>query len=978
MHPEADGVQLGHYRVSRLIGSGGMGEVYLARDGRLGRDVAIKFLSDSGDTNAVLARRLLQEAQAVAALDHPSICPVYDVGVHPDGRPYMVMQYVQGETLSARLARGRLSMRETLTTCAQIADALSAAHRRGIVHRDLKPQNIIITPAGQPKLLDFGLSKFLPSFDSLAATADTATALTKVHAIPGTPAYMSPEQIQQAPIDGRSDLFALGAIFYECLTGRQAFTGTQTFDVLANVVHVHPPSPSALQPDLDPALDELCRRLLAKDPADRFQSADEVVGAMRLVQPDSSRATPPAARDRQEQEGRRHLLLRRRAAYVAIAAVVIAVAGFRVVDVMRTRLPSPSADAERWYIQGTDALRQGAFHSAATALEEAARLFPKYPAVYARLAEARAEMDDERGAQAALVRVSEHLPDQSRLPGEERQRLDAIRSLVLGDADAAVRAYRALAEATPSEAGAWVDLGRAQERTGQLLDARNSYTRAVASDRQYAGGYLRLGIVEAALGHREAGLAALAEAERLFRVALNKEGEAEVLIRRGALLDAVGEFQQARTSLERALAIAQTVENSTQTVRAELHLSSVTVSEGRFADAERLATAAVQAALDGGLEATAADGLVDSANALTVANRLSDAEKSLQRAMNLADKRGARRTAARAATQRAFVQFSQGQALDALASLNPALEYFKSHRYRRYELKALSIASRAHQHLDQIPAARELATQVLKEAEVTNDESQVAEALATLASQSTLLGVLPEALALRERAEAIHRRQRDGRSLPYDLTNRAELLILLGRNGQAAAALAEVEEGIQKKLDVYVGRQRRVTFLRALEAMSQCQYPAGSRHRGTPSIGWIGFGSRAGARRGRVRVRPATSPAPEARGDPRCGRQSCSAAGTAVTWYVATALALGNAAEALTAAHAAVEQAATIKNDELQWRLAALGSIAARSLGNTRDHQLLRAKAHDALTRLRSAWGDHTREYENRPDLTELLRAAKL
>jgi serine/threonine protein kinase len=287
MEAHAEGTELGRYRLGRLIGSGGMGDVYLARDGSLRRDVAIKFVNATAGSSEVVTRRLLQEAQAVAALDHPGICPVHDVGTDAAGQPYMVMQYVPGETLAARLGRGQLAVADTLRMCSEIADALAAAHRRGIIHRDLKPQNVMLTPEGQTKLLDFGIAKVLPTSDGVA-TDTTVTSLTQPHAVVGTPAYMSPEQIQQQPLDGRSDLFSLGCLLFECLTGRRAFDGAHKLDVLGQVLHVQPAAPSSIRRGLDDRHDELCRRLLAKDPAERFQTAEEVVGALRALDPDLS------------------------------------------------------------------------------------------------------------------------------------------------------------------------------------------------------------------------------------------------------------------------------------------------------------------------------------------------------------------------------------------------------------------------------------------------------------------------------------------------------------------------------------------------------------------------------------------------------------------------------------------------------------------------------------------------------------------
>ena len=224
------GTELGHYRIVRLLGSGGMGDVYLARDLTLERDVAIKLLPADGRDQDDTRGHLLREAQAAAALDHPNICHVHEVGQTDDGRAFIVMQYVEGDTLSAVLRRGPMPVRDALALGAQVAEALAVAHKRGIVHRDLKPHNVIVTPSGRPKLLDFGLAKLVHA-SAVTPDANVQSAHTLVGVVKGTPAYMSPEQVQQRPIDGRSDLFALGALLFECLTGRRAFDGASSSDL---------------------------------------------------------------------------------------------------------------------------------------------------------------------------------------------------------------------------------------------------------------------------------------------------------------------------------------------------------------------------------------------------------------------------------------------------------------------------------------------------------------------------------------------------------------------------------------------------------------------------------------------------------------------------------------------------------------------------------------------------------------------------
>jgi len=411
-----------------------------------------------------------------------------------------------------------------------------------------------------------------------------------------------------------------------------------------------------------------------------------------------------------------------------------------------------------------------------------------------------------------------------------------------------------------------------------------------------------------------------------------------------------------------------------------MQLGGLTASEGHLPEAERIASATVQSALSAGLETVAADGLVDLAFTLMSANppRLPEAESQLRAAIELAQKHKAGRTEARAETQLAEVQLRAARPPQALRTLEPALAFFKQHKYRNMELTALSIAARAYQDLDDIPKARELASQGLKEAEASGDDYQLSLALNNLAVQATVLGALPEALALRERAEAIHRRQQDGAQLPYDLANRADLLIRLGRFEEAETALAEVDEGARNKLDAYIGRERRVAFLRALSATLSNRFPQASSlikaMPGTPSPNTTTTLAAAieryvQAKQGRP-MPPALGRALEAT-DPATVRER-------EYWTAATALARGDTRTAIAAASAGVEQATRIGNDELAWRMAAVGAAAARLAGDGEQSRTFRGTAMAARTRIRTSWGDHVRRYEQRPDLIELRKATEL
>ena len=1001
------GTELGHYRIVRLLGSGGMGDVYLARDLKLERDVAIKLLPADGGDHGATRKRVLNEAQAAAGLDHPSICAVHEVGETADGRAFIVMQYVEGETLAVVLRRGPLPVREALALAARIAEALAAAHRRGIVHRDLKPQNVMVTPLGRPKLLDFGLAKLVHAAPS-AQDADVQAAQTLVGVVKGTPAYMSPEQVQQRPIDGRSDLFALGALLFECLAGRRAFSGASTSEIFHQILHVHPPPLSQVRDGLHERHDELCRRLLAKDPDDRFQSADEVIGAIRLLVSDSSRDTQapldahtpgggaqpalteavtvgpgtpvPGVFSRDQpgtRPGIRPWIHARRLFLPVLAALVLsaaALAGWWGWSATRT-LPTAPADAARWYQRGVEAIREGAYHSGQRALEEAIRRFPNYPMAYARLAETLAELDDERGAQSQLLRLSSILPDESRLPEDDRLRLQGTRALVLRDLDASLAAFERLVERHAGDASAWLDLGRVQEAAGRRTDARASYAKATAIDPQYAAAHLRLGYVEGQESNRNGAMRAFGESERLYRAAANTEGETEVLLRRGGLYYVLGDLPQARVDLERATGLASTLKVTHQAVRAQLRLSGVTAAEGRFAESERMAAAAVQQALDAGLDTIAADGLTDLTATLMEAGRIPEAVAQGERALQLAERRGARRTAARARVQLASVRLLEDKPKDALALVEGAVAFLRDHRERRFELYGLLIMSRAYQMLDDLERARAASADVVATAEAMHDNDQLAIALSNLASVASSLGQLPQALAHRERAEAIRRSQNDASALPYDLANRADLLITLGRFDDADRVLDELEAGIAAGIEAYVGRGRRAKYLRAmadvvsLRCEDALQRLAGLAPSSQPDSVSAMAPVLLDFAHARLRI-PARGS-----GQPAAAANSSGTppfAGERHYWRAAAALERGRAAAALAEAERGLVLLGKLPNDELRWRLAALGAVSARSLGQADTGRAMRASAQEALARLRSDWPAGVDLYLQRPDLAEL------
>ena len=286
------GARLGPYEIVCPLGAGGMGEVYRARDTRLERTVAIKILPAQFSSDPLRKQRFEREAKTISSLNHPNICVLFDVG-HQDGTDYLVMECVEGDTLAKRLEKGPLALDQVLKFGAQIADGLDKAHRSGVVHRDLKPGNIMLTPTCA-KLLDFGLAKPaapLANTITLTAAVTQSTPMTEQGAIVGTFQYMSPEQIEGKELDGRSDIFSLGAVLYEMLTGQRAFPGKSQLSVASAILEKEASPISSIKPMTPPALDHAIKKCLAKVPDERWQSASDLASELKWIAEGGSQVT---------------------------------------------------------------------------------------------------------------------------------------------------------------------------------------------------------------------------------------------------------------------------------------------------------------------------------------------------------------------------------------------------------------------------------------------------------------------------------------------------------------------------------------------------------------------------------------------------------------------------------------------------------------------------------------------------------------
>ena len=333
----------GRYLIARELGRGGMGHVYLARDQKLGRNVALKMLPAEITHDAELRRRLAQEARAASALSHPGVATVFDY-VEEGGESFIVFEFVEGRTLREEMASHRFATEEILDVGMQLADALAYAHEHGVVHRDLKPENIMLTPhsgsRGRTKILDFGLAKLARPISQAAsagiASAETATISTAAGLLVGTVNYMSPEQAAMQPADARSDIYSLGLVLYELAAGVNPFVGQSPTSTIANIIKVEPPPVTERNPVAPPELDRILRKCLRKRADERYQSSRELLVDLSNLRDDSKTPASPSVPKNDLREMERPLEISRGLARGLVGAIQVGYLAMYVTALMKS------------------------------------------------------------------------------------------------------------------------------------------------------------------------------------------------------------------------------------------------------------------------------------------------------------------------------------------------------------------------------------------------------------------------------------------------------------------------------------------------------------------------------------------------------------------------------------------------------------------------------------------------------------------
>src|SRR6266566_2442368 len=798
------GETISHYRIIDQLGEGGMGVVYLAEDTTLGRRVAMKFLSS---TTKEYRARFLREARAISALTHPNIATVFDYGETAEGRPYLVMELIKGESLSDKLRAGSLPLPEAVRIVSSIAEALGEAHHQGIVHRDVKPSNVVITERGQVKVLDFGLVKQIAEQANLGGGSDQKTlpsTRTRSDVIVGTPLYLSPEQATGKSVDGRSDLFALGAVLYECITGQSAFAGASVIEIGAQVIHVTPVVPSKINDRVPPELDRITMKAIEKKVEARYQSAEELVKDLRLVVPTldndgyrKGRGTGPLTSTRTHSASALTTItqtFRRPGPSLGmfiLAILAVALISWMILHWWKPSAYKPTPLAREWYDKGTDALRNGAFLQATKALDLSVANDPNFILAHARLAEAWTELDYADRAKDEMLKALPLGEAPSQLPRLDALYLEAIRATVTRDFPGAIKSYSELVRLTADDPEVYVDLGRAYEKNDDLKKAIESYVEATNRNPRDATAFLRVGILYGRQGAVASATAAFDKADTLYQALASFEGQAEVSFQRGSLFDQRSNIPEARQHLQRAFDLARTTDNEYQEVKSLQKLGDVEIDANNMAAARHYMLDAIGLAEAKGIDNLMKRGLVDLGNTFLAEANYPEAEKYFKQSLDLAQKQKDQRNTARALLALGSSAERQGNSDEAVSYVEQALPFYQKGGYRKETLQALALLARAKVQKGDYAAALQAFDQQLKLSQEFADQAQAGLAHEDIGLLFVRQGRYPEALSHFRESYGIAKSLGIQKNVVLSLIDRANAFWRLGRYSDARAALGE-------------------------------------------------------------------------------------------------------------------------------------------------------------------------------------------
>ena len=974
-----------------------MGTVYLAEDTHLGRRVAIKFPSVNSDTHDYRAR-FLREARSVSELNHPGIATLFDYGETADGRPFLVMELVKGRPLTDLFKNGELSLYRAVAIVTDVAAALIEAHSRGVVHRDIKPSNIMIDDNGQVRVLDFGLAKQLNKDHVQSSEPEAQTLLstkTQSGVVLGTPAYLSPEQATASPVDGRSDLFSLGTLLYEAITGHTPFEGRSFIEIAANVLHVEPGAPSRLNPMVPRQLDFITLKALEKNPNKRYQSAKELIADLDAVKDQleensgqtlikrsalvATSAQAKSLRSLSQILGRPRIPI----SYILIGCLVLIAGGGLALRFGRPSAHTPPPEAQKWYDIGSGALRDGAYYQASKAFEKAIAVDDAFLLAHARLGEALVELDDVDRAKDELLRVSS--TDKSALSESDKVLLDAITATVRHDYPKAVSSYSQLVKQAPEAEKSYllVDLGRAYENNREPKKAIESYTEASNRSPEYPTPFLQLGILYARQQELPSALASLGKAETIYQALGSVEGRSEVIFQRGALFNKLNKLSEAKVQLDQALQLAKAGDNKSQEIKTLLQLSSVAVDLGETSQATEYLRQAMELSQNNGLENLSARGLNDLGNNFMLKGEYTKAEKYFSEALQSAQKSKAQNNEARAHFSLASVGLRLNNIDEALRHLEPALNFYQQAGYRTETSACIVLSARANRQKGDYETALKANEQLLQLGQQWNDQSQIALSQTEIGSVLTRQEKYSEALDHFSQAFSFYSSQGIQRSVGNNLASRGDVLWRVGRYSEASTLLDQAAQIADKPGSEVKPLSIAVNLTSAELALSKGNF-ADARMRAEKVFQTAGVEFKGAATSAKVVIGLAQSNG----GATAAGKQVLAEAvemakelndpsqlAAAQLAFAEGVLMDGDSRVALTYALSAQEVFGRLGQPASEWRALLVAAQASRNLGDkNKAHEYLMG-AKDLLAKLEQRWGsENYKSYLSRPDIQQFRK----
>ena len=968
-----------------------MGAVYLSEDLHLARRVAIKFLTS---TDRHYRARFIREARAVSALTHPNIAMVHDYGETDAGQPFIVMEFVNGKSLSDLLDEG-LTLKRSVEIVSSIAVALGEAHENGIVHRDIKPSNVLINERGHVKVVDFGLVKHLFDQSSTDVDLDAKTIYstqTRSDVIVGTPLYLSPEQATGKAIDGRSDLFALGALLYECMTGQSAFSGGSVLEIGAQIIHVNPPAPSKINPQVTPALDRITLKMLEKKVEARYQSAAELLKDLESAAAGlSGNGVPVSSKKRGPTEGFKRAtnalgtltmqLKRQRFSLAGVipAFIVLGVVAWGIYYFWPRTYYQPSSAALHWYNQGTNSLRNGAYHQASKSLEQAIAVDGNFVLARAGLAQAWTELDYIERAKDQLLEVTNLTRGGLAISPTDSLYLDAITAMAQRNFGEAVKAYTQIAEMSPQESHVYVDLGYAYENDSNPDKALENYLKAIPlNNGQYATAYLRAGIIYLRRNDTKNASEMFDKAEQLYRVASNNEGVNEVLRQRGILFRETGRYAESRSQFQQCLDSARTLGIEAQQIIALIELSYLASGQGAAAEAQAYSQQAISVAQQKHLENLAAGGLIELGNAFAARQDYENAERYFIQAAQLARENKGRVRENSALSNLGGVYISTLRVDEGLKLQQQALDFFRQGNYPRNVTYCLTQMGRGYRRKGDYALALQALNEKLELAKQSNSQRAIADAASEIGAVLLEQENLPAALEHYDSAQKIYDAYPNKLRILFGNINRGTILSRLGRYDEAKVLFDEISaatsdpKGSFKQFEplaqtiIAQSHLSQRNFADAINLSNAAMKAAGEKD---PEIA--------------IQSRLTLGLAKVLSGDRKEGMRLCqeavkmaSGAGDftlhsrALLVEAEASLASNDARSALSSATEAQSTFARGSQFESEWRARMIASRANQQLGDKIKSEEQLRSALDARSRLEQQWGSEAfKHYLIRPDI---------